>query len=215
MKKFITTIMAMLLLCAAAFAQEETGKKPQVGIRLSYSGIPKVASGYFTGGMNTITELDKSRMEYIYNDWHSNNKSSGTFFATVDLNFAKWFTLAISVGFNSMWHENFKAITNESLGTSRGTAIYLIPEARIFYMNRPLVRLYGSIGLGVEKYFGYDQLQYSYTTSDRTVSVNNSFKLSSQFVPFGIEVGKKFFGFVEAGFGTLYYGARGGVGYKF
>lgn len=213
MKKAFSIICAMLLLGAAASAEETGGVK--FGVRIGISGSPKVANNYFTDGYTNLPDLNKTNMEYMYGTYHTSNKSFGTITAIFDVQLNNWFTASMLIGFNSMWHDRFNAITSQKIGEEKGTAFYLMPQAHFTYFSRPWVRLYGSIGIGVGKYLNYQQLQSSYKVGDATFSYNNSIKFESQFTPIGVEFGKKLFGFFEAGFGSVYFGIHGGLGYKF
>ena len=48
-----------------------------------------------------------------------------------------------------------------------------------------------------------------------TAAVLCAVRASAQINPVGIEIGRKLFGFCEAGFGTMYSGAMAGIGYRF
>lgn len=79
---------------------------------------------------------------------------------------------------------------------------------------RSPVRLYGKLGFGAVKYFGFDRRNFDSVDGD-VEFYDNSFTPGIQFAPFGIELGRKIFGFAEIGVGTLYRGISAGLGYKF
>ena len=62
--------------------------------------------------------------------------------------------------------------------------------------------MYGSLSVGVAKYFGYDEL-------------DGSLRGAFQFSPLGMEFGRWLYGFVETGIGNGYSGIRAGIGYRF
>lgn len=93
---------------------------------------------------------------------------------------------------------------------------YLVPMValRVSWLNRKLVRLYSSVGLGLEIPFaqkcGFD------TNDPRYYMVAHSgFTLAAQLCFVGISVGKNVYGFFETGVGNLYSGCCAGVGYRF
>ena len=71
---------------------------------------------------------------------------------------------------------------------------------RCNYLNRPAVKLYGSLEAGVFLPIGSDEFQ-----------VIPNFQLN----PIGVEFGRKFFGMVELGIGMNYVPLRVGLGYRF
>ncbi len=72
-------------------------------------------------------------------------------------------------------------------------------EGRLNYLNRPAVKLYGSLEAGV------------------VLSPDSDQKLipDVQLNPIGVEFGRRFFGMVELGIGMNYTGVRGGIGFRF
>lgn len=70
---------------------------------------------------------------------------------------------------------------------------------RCNYLNRPVVKLYGSLEAGA------------------MLVLQDDFQVvpEVQLNPIGIEFGRRFFGLLEAGFGFNYAGLRAGVGYRF
>ena len=79
------------------------------------------------------------------------------------------------------------------------TFVPLTVTGRCNYLNRPKVRLYGSLEAGALFALG------------KGVSVAPDFQLN----PFGVDFGTDFFGTVEFGLGMQYTGVRVGLGYRF
>ncbi len=123
--------------------------------------------------------------------------------------FARWFSLSADLSASFVWHDTFDAVSTERRGTKTGAVLCFIPQARLIFLNRPSVRLYGKFGLGAAAYLGFDR-----RVEDR-IDDDSSVTAAFQYVPFGIEVGKKYFGFAEFGVGTIYSGIFIGAGYKF
>jgi len=138
-------------------------------------------------------------LAYVYGDYYSSTMTAGNITASLDIILSKRCAVSVDLGYTPMWRDAYDGITNQYLYTQRGGALNVLCMFKLFYMVRPVVRLYGDIGVGIAQYFSND----------------NSLEFAGQLVPFGIEVGKKCFGFVEFGVGSSYMGARGGVGYRF
>lgn len=214
MKRIIASISALLLFCGAAFAQtEDEGIK--FGVRVGYGLLPQVASGYFTELTTVFSSQNMTNMTYIYNDYQGPNIGTGIINAAFDVQILRWFTASLNVGYGKMSHKMYDGLTHVEKGEKVGHNFYILPEVKFTYFTREWIRLYGSLGLGVGKYIGYDQLKDSYIADGQTFSVDRSWKGESIFVPFGVECGKKLYVYAQCGFGTLYYGGQFGIGYKF
>lgn len=123
-------------------------------------------------------------------------------------NIKKW----LSVGATFSHHGNYRKIYNridQSLvGKKNFQSFSLTGMVRFNYLNKEWVRLYGQVGLGLgvfseENYLGDND--YSETLP----------YITGQFTPFGLQVGKAFYGFCEVvGFGSNGFCVTG-IGYKF
>lgn len=153
----------------------------------------------------------------IYSDYHGLTLSAGTFSAGVSYKFNRWLSLGADLDLGFLWNERFSAVDDSSKGVGTGVSLMLVPKFRVYYVDRPSWRLYGFIGMGVAKYFGYDKLKgadvdpYSGTREFWDYSLRGAL----QFVPIGVEFGRRIFGFFETGVGNEYTGVRGGIGYRF
>lgn len=181
--------------------------RPGVIVHLGLSGSPLVAGKYYTDGGTARSTY--GTMSSIYEDYMGPITTTGTIIAGVDIKLNRVVAISVDLGVNTIFSENFSGVTNQKIGTSYGVAAYLFPKAKLYYFDRTLIRMYGTIGVGIGKYFGYP----SSTSSSQLFK--NPMKLEAQAVPFGIEVGKKVFGFAEIGVGTIFMGVHAGVGLKF
>jgi len=138
-------------------------------------------------------------LAYIYGPYNGPTLTTGNITASLDIILSRRCAVTVDLGFTPTWSDVFDGITKQYLYTQRGGALNVLCMFKFYYLTRPVVRMYGDIGCGVIQQFNYD----------------NNLNFAAQFVPFGLEVGKKCFGFVEFGVGSSYIGARGGVGYRF
>ena len=150
----------------------------------------------------------------IYADYNGITRSSGALCLGADYAFARWFALSVDLSATIVWHDVYNGVSGRKTGSKSGVMFSLMPQGKLIYINRPTVRLYGRLGLGVVKYFGFDRRNRE-SADDGIEYLDNSFTPGFQWTPLGIEVGRKVFGFAETGIGTLYTGISAGVGYKF
>ncbi len=155
-------------------------------------------------------------MTTLYSDYYGPTRTAGAIGIGFDYAVCWWFSVSVDFAVTSFWRDRYKGVSNQLAGSDGGTAFYLLPRAKLMYMNRRYVRLYGSLGVGAALYDGFDKLSYRYTDSDGRVRFeDNSFRACGQVTPIGVEFGNKLFGFAELGAGALYTGMQAGIGYKF
>lgn len=220
MIKKLTAMAAAMILCTAAFAQDET--KAPVTFRIGIAGTPSSQINYFYSG-NAFGSYsyydfeDDSKLSTIYRDYYGPVSTSGVITLGADFEIKKWLALSIDLGITPLWHDLYNGVTDKKIGSKSGVALQVIPSAKFYYLKRSNIRLYGSIGCGVGKYFNFDRLKYSYSSGSGYEYVDESIQFEFQEAPIGLEISflKKHFAFAEFGFGTMYCGMRAGVGYKF
>ena len=179
--------------------------------------VPSYTMASFAEGQDYLRSwrMDTGKpISQIYADYNGPTYSTGAFCLGAEYMVARWFSVSADLSVTPVWHDLYSSLTDRKTGTKSGVALCLMPQAKFIYMNRPVVRLYGKFGLGVVKYFGFDRRDRESFNYDVVYS-DNSLAAGIQWVPLGIEVGRKFFGYAEAGVGTLYRGISAGVGYKF
>lgn len=137
---------------------------------------------------------------------NNNNETEKT-----DITFPPFCQVEALYSFNPRWsaglavgYSGFEMIkkdkaTGEIKGRSYFTLLPVTAVGRCNYLNRPAVKLYGSLELGA--FF----------------TIGGDFEVvpDVQLNPFGVEFGKRFFGLVELGVGLNYFGVNAGVGYRF
>ncbi|MBQ0025442.1 MAG: hypothetical protein KBT00_06960 [Bacteroidales bacterium] len=209
MKHSFSLILAAVLFLSAAgtlaYGQEhKPAGQMKRSVRVWYSTYLANQALMLKGGSkyylsSEYYHWDGGRMNYIYCDYSSEISADCSFGADFSYSFSKRFTLNTSIGFTPLSFTNFNVIQGTSY-KHRAAVLILMPEARLNYMNKDMVRLYGEVGLGFGFKIGMD---------------SSVLCIQGQFVPFGIEVGRKWFVFAETGAGSSYCGVQMGAGYRF
>ena len=196
MKKLITIVL-LAALALPVFAQELFPEKPveqKWTVRASaayYPTVPTVALPFIAIGIGLANQ---------------NNETEKT-----DITFPPFCQIEALYSFNPRWsvglgvgYSGFEMVTKEiATGnvTKRDyfTLMPITAIGRCNYLNRPAVKLYGSLELGA--FF----------------TIGGDFEVvpDVQLNPIGVEFGKRFFGLVELGVGLNYVGVNAGVGYRF
>lgn len=203
------------------FAQVEEGTGFE--IRLGVGSVPKRASALLMEGTElSLYLLDdgKSSQDYklsdIYHDYRSEVHSTNNVGADILFHVNEKWDVGCGLYFNHLWYDCISGVTGERTDRHHADAVYLIPTYRRYYLSNDVVRLYGQISIGLAKYFSFDKLKYAYYDySGDFQRVDRSLKITEEIVPFGIEIGRDWFGFAEVGVGGLYRGICIGGGYKF
>lgn len=193
MKKLITIVL-LAALALPVFAQSEA-KEQKWTVRASaayYPTVPTVALPFIAIAVGLA---------------NNNNETEKT-----DITFPPFCQIEALYSFNPRWsvglgvgYSGFEMVTKE-IATGNVTKhdyFTLMPITaigRCNYLNRPAVKLYGSLEAGVFLPIG---------TGDFQVVPN------IQLNPIGVEFGRRLFGLVELGIGLNYVPVRIGVGYRF
>ena len=143
----------------------------------------------------------------IYSGYTGPSYSTGVISAEFNMQFKKWFALGVQANFDAIWSTVHSSDTGERIGSANGLVFALLPYARFTYLNRPVVKLYSAVGLGVTA--GYRN--YSAEGYSAYASAYPAFQLT----PIGIMLGRRVYGLFELGVGTVYMGCRAGIGYRF
>ncbi len=203
MKRILSTL---LLSCAALTAQaQESGMYPEYQISFSW-GLP----GYewMEYGDPFFLKTEELPLKYwspiinMYRDSYGPVWSTGTFGGGFSVHFSRWFTLAIDAAVNLTWRNYHDSVTGTRTDTAVGFMVHVLPQARFYWLNRDAVRMYSSIGIGGMA--GMDMYSKEFQIWP-----------AGQVSPAGIEIGRSLFGFLEAGIGTMFAGAKAGIGYRF
>ena len=189
-------ISAILLFALAVpvFAQET--QEPRWTVRASAGYIPSVPTlvsifgAVAVGVAIGLSEDDSQDLDMIIPPY---------FGVDAMYNFNSRWSAGISTGYTGcVWN----MVDKETRAVESSSFITFVPfnaVGRFNYLNKPVVKLYGSLEAGVLLSFG-DKLALT-----PNVQLN----------PIGVEYGNKFFGMAELGVGMNYLGGRLGVGYRF
>lgn len=184
-------------------------------IRIS-AGMPSaLAPGNFTGN-NSEKYIKGEMISYYYNNYCGKAYDSGCYGLGAEYYLARWFAVSADLCFEGLWMDLYDRHSGMKTRRDSGLAIAFVPQAKFIYIHRPLVRVYSGIGIGAAGYIGFDSKRRSYIDEDGPhYSYDKAVRLTLQFTPIGVEVGRRFFGFAEIGTGSLFSGMRAGAGFKF
>ena len=198
--------LLILLFTAALTIPAEAQEYPKYQFNFGWGGLPFLEWAMYGTPPFIDVKIDPVdsflNLNQIYHDSTGPTWSTGTFGGEFAINYRKWFTLSIDMAANVTWCNSYDAVTGKKTETDRGFFLHVLPQARFNWLNRNLVRMYSSIGIGAMTGMDLESDEFLIAPS-------------AQINPVGIEIGRKLFGFCEAGFGTMYSGAMAGIGYRF
>jgi hypothetical protein len=215
MKKIFPLIMVVTLMCSSSFAQKSettassSTKHSQTTLYNEvYAGYGGLSIFYFTGRMKHSGDFPT---EYISNSKFTEPQSVGNFF----IGYSRSLNSVVSIGMKF----GYQSFTYSGTGLypySPDSAMSLVAYDRLVtgiarvtfcYLNKPAVRIYSGIGIGLTIDFGKVTVN-GFTTSERKLWPGGELTLM------GLRFGRAFGGFVEFGFGS--YGiVDAGLSYKF
>ena len=197
MKKLITIVL-LAALALPVFAQELFPEKP-----VEQKWTVRASAGYYP----TVPTVALPFIAIAIGLANNNNETEKT-----DITFPPFCQVEALYSFNPRWsvglgvgYSGFEMVTKE-IATGNVTKhdyFTLMPITaigRCNYLNRPAVKLYGSLEAGVFLPIGTDDFQVV-----PNVQLN----------PIGVEFGRRLFGLVELGIGLNYVPVRIGMGYRF
>ena len=195
MKKLITIVL-LSVLAVPVFAQDYDFEPEQ-------KWTVKANAGYFPTVPTIILPFVAIAMGLATANKDNNEKAEISLppYTSVEGLYSinsKW-----SVGLSAGYFGNVYRIVDldDNHEVSR-TDLVFIPvaiEGRLNYLNRPKVKLYGSLEAGIV------------ISPDADTDLIPDVQLN----PIGVEFGRRFFGSLELGIGMNYTGVRGGIGYRF
>ena len=194
MKKMIAILCVCLLCGSTLFAQEAPDQRWTV----------RTSTGYFPS-VPTVTSLFGAIFVGIAVAANEENNE------TLEIGMPPYFSIDAYYHFNTRWAIGmgtgytgcvWKVVDKDDNSTVSSTFLNFIPLTvigRCTYMDRPAVKLYGSLEAGAMFAVGGD------FTVVPDIQLN----------PIGVEFGRRFFGMAEMGVGMNYFGGRLGIGYRF
>ncbi len=196
MKRYMIIIAAVMTFLLSGTAQAQETDMPKYEFRLGWSGYPTMDYDNFT----VRPSYTDTPIKDMFSDYDGNTYMTGNIMAAFDIRMKKWFTFSIGVAADGVWKDVHDAVSGNKVGRVNGCIFTVLPQAKFTWVNREMVRLYSSVGLGITA-GGFDGTTDTY--------------LAGQAVLLGISVGRRFVGFAELGSGTMYMGGMIGVGYRF
>jgi hypothetical protein len=212
MKKLLPLLFVFVLISIFSFGQDKdltgTPPKPQTQTLLQndfYAGYGGFSVFYFTG-------INSGSFDLIRTSNLKDEQSAGTFF----LGYQRSLNTVVSTGF-LFGYQNFNRTgmgyiyqsdnTTPEAITVNNNLIMGIARVTFNYVNKPVIRMYSGIGIGLTINLSSVKLN-GQTDHDRKLLPGGQLTLM------GLRFGRAFGGFVEFGFGT--YGiVNAGLSYKF
>lgn len=209
MKKLLLTFLVLTSGITSVFAQRLSKQERnfrshspwRYEVRIGYGGFPSLDRSNFLSSRwswDSVPYYYGYDLESLYRPRTVNEYVTGVFSGEFSIHYQRWLTFAINLGVNGIWSK--KNDPASGYYVARGASFNLIPIARFYYLNMPLVRLYSGGGFGV--YAGFFEDNYEFFPA-------------FQITPIGITVGRTIFSFAEISIGTASMGANFGLGYRF
>ncbi|MCX6245175.1 MAG: hypothetical protein NTU98_10780 [Bacteroidetes bacterium] len=223
MKKTFIILLALLVSFPCLKAQNAVTTETKPPAKKSQSNMPNEFYGgygalsifYFTGRMRHSsdypTETTYYNGNYYHNTDYTDTKSPGTFY----VGFGRSLNKVVSVGF-MFGYQDIKYTETYKLNTYDTTEYKInaddqlltgIARVTFTYLNKPTIRMYSGIGIGVTIDFGK-------ASGDIDTKTERRLWPGGQLTLMGLRFGRAFGGFIEFGFGS--YGiVNAGLSYKF
>ena len=191
----------IVLLVSVAFfkAQIAAAQEFTKEITISWSGTPYGDEDkllYYNDRMS----LTYNPLDYMFSDYDGPTYTTGNFIAEINFLRGRRWTFSLAFAANGLWKDCYDSMTDEHVGRISGFSATVMPQARFNWINSDVLKIYSSVGLGL-----------SVGSFDRITRGYGAYQLGI----IGLQVGRRFFVFGEAGLGSVYMGGKGGVGYRF
>lgn len=149
---------------------------------------------------NDKMSMSSNPLEYIFSDYDGPTYMTGNIMAEINFIKKKRWVFSLAIAANGIWKNTYDNFTEQKTGHISGFSATVMPQARFNWINEAHLKLYSSVGMGltIGSFNGHEESW-------------GSFQLGL----LGIQVGRRFFVFGEAGCGMLYMGGKFGVGYRF
>ena len=195
MKKLITIVL-LFVLAVPVFAQDYDFEPEQ-------KWTVKANAGYFPTVPTIILPFVAIAMGLATANKDNNEKAEISLppYTSVEGLYSinsKW-SVGLSAGYFGSVYRIVDLDDNHEVSRTDLVFIPVAIEGRLNYLNRPKVKLYGSLEAGIV------------ISPDADTDLSPDVQLN----PIGVEFGRRFFGSLELGIGMNYTGVRGGIGYRF
>lgn len=219
-------ITLLLLLAAAVLtmsAQEENDKaawKSQLPRHDFQIGISDPGLSGFATGSYYIHLGGEPYDYYTPNTWFDTpdayqtpTRTSGTLHISYVYRVAKWCALGGTVSYAGFFNKTRDRITDEVIGRHSQHYITVMPTVRFSWFNRPCVTMYSglALGLGIVNQRGFSGYPGTYSMNYSSIT---TLTFAGQLTLFGVQAGRKWYGFAEIGVGYRSI-LTAGFGYHF
>ena len=169
--------------------------------------------GRYGFGYEYGTSYDAFSIPGIYRNskYYEKEFTTGAWSLGYTYRFTKVLAIQASVFYEAGWVQNYDRTTRLQAGRSLDSYLTAMASFKVYWYNRPIVRMYSYLGLG---------LAYNHKLCDPAGEPGHGTKMDSavmsyQLTPLGIQIGRRFFGFAEIGGGNYCSGFAVGAGYCF
>ncbi len=210
--KHIATIVLLLATCGSAFGKDINADfTPKHEINVGYGLLPLVPSMLDEMFVDCDPNFQPPYSYNGYNDalyYYSNRENMGAINVSYLYNAKRWLSIGATFSYHNVSESIYDRITEKCLGKNHNSTYSIIMKAKFIYLNKEWIRLYGQVGLG----FGINHKN----NAENSYGYNHAYStFAGQLNLFGIEIGRRFYGYME----PVGFGSNGcynmGIGYKF
>lgn len=119
----------------------------------------------------------------------------------------RWCEVGVATAYTGTFNRRYSALDGHFVGRCKEHFLVILPTVRFVWVRTDMVRLYSTISMGIV--CSWMRSDYDYTQP----VIAGSSEYGAEFIPFGISVGRRVFGFAELG-----YSERGwlniGIGFR-
>lgn len=217
MKLMKKTLLISLLAVSALFlfSHQSAGgnSRPPLSGRHEFTAGTGIVPGRyaFTYNHEMPFEYNSLHGAYMKSRYYEREYVSGVWSLGYTYNFTRVFSLQTHLFYEAGWIERFSRETDMMAARSFDSYLTAMASFRVNWFNRSSVRMYSYAGVGLSLNHNYNDPIGDPGQGPRL----NSLKAAYQLTPFGILVGRRFFGFAEIGIGHYFCGLALGAGYRF
>jgi len=206
MKKIFIPILCIFCICLSQPAQAQKPHSDlynEIGVS---TGPISLFGGFIVGTADFFGGLGNSL---------SHRPFKTNYYGLYDIHYYRqithWCQVGIKVTMEGSRTTNYTDTLRTSISSiDRNIFFTVMPSVRFTYFNRPWVRLYSGVDLGVGYFFSHKQDYAKEENEDK----GNNFIPAFNVTAFGVNVGKRFYGLCELNVGFDAY-VKFGIGARF
>jgi len=141
---------------------------------------------------------------------YGDTKTAGSYSLSYMFSPVKWFSVGAYATYANMNYKHYDRRTGQRIGKTNIDHFLLTPTVRFTYLNRPVVRLYSQVGIGI----GHLTENGKYDDGSKIHETLGETYCSIQSTLFGVSVGRRLYGFAEVAIGSIGC-INAGIGYRF